>query len=162
VVDAAPPGESAHLPGDLPVGDEERGGAVEPGEILLHRGQVDGQDGVGTDHASALQHRQADTTEADHGDRLALEYAGRVDHRADAGQHRAAEQGGIRQRHVGRNRHHRPTGHHRLLGEAGDTEAGEDRLAAGQRRVGCASRVGTVLAEKGLAVGAEPAGSAGR
>ena len=62
--------------------------------------EIDADDHVGADQAGALDHVEADAAEAEHDDIGARLDLGRVDHRADAGRHAAADVADLVERRV--------------------------------------------------------------
>ena len=70
------------------------------GELELLGHDVDGDDRPGLLQDGAEQRREADAAEAEDGDALPGLDPGRVDRGADAGQDRAAEQGGELERQL--------------------------------------------------------------
>ena len=113
---------------------------------------VDGDDVLGLEHASREQRREADAAETDHGDRRAARHRRGVDHGAHAGDHRAAEERGFRERQVGGHAHQRIGGEHRVIGESRDAEVVVD-LALGVVQAARAreQRAGAVRGESRLA-----------
>ena len=61
-------------------------------QLELRRVGIDGDDAPGLGLARALDHREADAAQAEHGHRIARLHLGGVVHRADAGGDAAAEQ----------------------------------------------------------------------
>ena len=76
-------------------GDDVVGGAGRAGELLLLRGDIDGDDLRGAGDPGGLEHGQADAADAEDDDRLAGPDPGAVVDGAVSGEDRAAEQGGV-------------------------------------------------------------------
>ncbi len=106
--------------------------------LQLVVGQVDGDDLPRAGGLRADQRRQADAAEADHRDRRADAHLRGVDDRADAGEHRAAEQRGFVERHGRVDLHERVPRDGRVLGEHRAAEVMVQRAAAA--RAGAARR----------------------
>ena len=98
------------------------------GELVV--GKIDGDDLARAGEPCAEHDAQAHAAQAHHRDRLARLDPGGVDDRADAGQHRAAEQGGELERQVGVDLDAGFARHHRMGGEGRDAEQVVDRLGA--------------------------------
>jgi hypothetical protein len=107
--------------------------------IELGRQAVDGDHLAGAGRQRTQHGGKADAAEADHRYRLAQPYLRRVDCRADAGQHRAAEHGGDILRQVGRDLDQRAAVAHRVLGEARHADLVVERAAVGARQVAMAA-----------------------
>ena len=90
---------------------------------------VDGEDAAGLGHHRALDRRQADAAEAEHGDGRARFDLGGVEHRADAGGDAAAEQADLVERRGGVDLGERDFRHHGVFGKGRAAHVVEDRLA---------------------------------
>ena len=106
---------------------DEIGRAESTGERQLLRIGVDRHDPGRTGDASALDHVEPDAAAPDHGDRVAGLDMGDVEHRAQAGDHGAAEDRRQLDRHVARYRDHAPFVHQHPLGEPTDPTHRGDR-----------------------------------
>jgi hypothetical protein len=133
-------------------GVDHVGGAELFGQLQLGGHAVDGDDPAGAGDGRAVDGGQAHAAAADHGHGLARTDAGGVDHRADAGHHRAADQGGAVEGHV------------LADGDAGvlvhQHHLGEGRQVQELRHLGLAGS-GEVLAEQAglVALGARVSGA---
>ena len=102
---------------------EEVGGAELPGQRLLLRVDVDGDDAARPLHPQGLEGVEAHAAAAVHDGGLADLDVGAVHHRAGAGHHAAADEAGRGERHVLRDGDgldgldHRALGEHRRAGE---------------------------------------------
>ena len=99
--------------------------------------QVDGDDAFRAGDDPAQQRVHADAAQADHRHLPARRHLCGVQHGADAGDHGAAEDRRVLQRHVVRDLDQRILRHHRILREHGQAAVVVDRLAV-QRQPACA------------------------
>ena len=81
---------------------------------------VDREDPRRARERGALHHAEPHAARAEHRDTAPGPDSRGVDHRADAGDHRAAEQRSAVERQVGRDGEHPPLGHDSVVGEGGD------------------------------------------
>ena len=136
------------------------------GELFVR--EIDGDDLASAGELCAEDRAQADAAEADHRDRCAGLDPGRVDDRADAGQHRAAEQSRKLERQIGIDLDAGFARDHRVVGEGRDAEMMIDRLAAeGQPLRAAEERAGAIgpragFAERRTSGGARAAAAAAR
>src|SRR5690606_9715891 len=108
---------------------DEVGPAEAAAPFLFRRVDVDPDNHVGPDHLQPLDDVQADAAEAEHhavGPRLD---PSRIDHRADAGGHAAADVAGLVERRVLADLRHRDLGQHRVVREGRAAHVVGDRLA---------------------------------
>lgn len=129
-------------------GDDVVGGARPPGQLLLGRGDVDRDDPGGARDPGGLKDGEADPADAEDDDALALADPGAVVDRPVAGQHRAAEEGGVRERDAVGGGEDAVGGDDGLLGEGPDVESGVE--------VGAVRRTGVEPGDPLQGVGAEP------
>ena len=123
-------GRGAHLLDAVRIaGAERRAGAELAGERQLVVVQIDGDEAACADQLRGEQRVQPDAAEADHRDGGARLHPGGVDHRADAGQHGAAEQRGLLERQRGVDPDRRVARDHGALGEGRDPDMMVDRRA---------------------------------
>ena len=139
---------------------DEVGRAERLGHLELVRVEVDGEDAAGLGHHRALDARQADAAEAEHGDGGAGLDLGGVEHRADAGGDAAAEQADFIQRRRRVDLGERDFRHHGVFGKGRAAHVVEDRLAVLREAAGAVGHVagphggGDRLAQIGLGRGA--------
>jgi hypothetical protein len=155
VVGASAAGQPAHGPGQAVVGDQEVAGAGGEGEVALGLADVHGDQRVGAGRAGGGHRGQADPAEADDEHGVAGSYAGGAVDRADAGEHRAPEQGGGVERQFLGHRHDGGGRHDDLFGERAEAEG---HVVVALRRGGPAGGD----AQPRFAAQAEPALPAGR
>ncbi len=98
------------------------GGPEHLGQVQLRADHVHGDDAAGAGDGRAVDRRQADPAAADHRHGFTSPHIGRLDHRADAGGHRAADQGGAVQGHVLAHGHAGVLVDQHLFGEGGQVE----------------------------------------
>ena len=118
-----PPVASLHLLGAIRIARIERVRGAEyarDGELFL--AQVDGDDRFRVEHVRGEERREADAAESDNRDGRAARHARRVDDRAGAGDHGAAEDGGLVERQTRFDANERIAREHGVLGERRDTE----------------------------------------
>ena len=148
------------------VGLHEVGGAELLGHLELRLEHVDGDDLLGPGDLGALDHVEADAAAADDGDGVALADVGGVERRAHAGEHAAADEGGVAQVDVVVDLHQRDLGDDGVVAEGAAHGHLAERLAV-EREAGGAvehaagGRHGALLAEEALAAVAVVAGAAG-
>ena len=141
VVDAVGQAEVLHGGDELAVAGEggaveEVGGAELAGHRLLAGVGVDHDDATGRRQAGGLDDGLADAAGADHDHGLARLHLGPVEHRAGAGDDRAADEAGGVERHVLRDHHGLALGHDGALGEHAGVGELERLLAADGERAG--------------------------
>ena len=159
-----PPREADHV-GDRValVGLHEVGGAELLGHLELRLEHVDGDDLLGAGDLGALDHVEADAAAADHGDRVALADAGGVERGADAGEHAAADEGGVAEVDVVVDLHERDLGDDGVVAERAAHGHLPQRLAVegeagGAVEHAAGGRHRALLAEEALAAVAVVAG----
>ncbi len=140
---------------------DHMGGAELPRQFQLGRQHVDGDDGMGAGSVGAEQGGQADPAQAEHCDTLAGGDMGRIDHRADAGHHRAAEQRRDLRRQVGVDLDRRARRNHGHLGETRHAQVVVQGTRAVAMPVALAGQQGTggIRRRARLAQGGAPAGA---
>ena len=94
------------------------------------RPQIDRDDPLAAGNRRALHDVEADAAGADDRDARSLRHLAGVDHRADAGDHRAADRRQRVERHVARHRNRAAFGDDDEIGEAGGAEERRHVLAA--------------------------------
>ncbi|MGY4392849.1 hypothetical protein ACVWXB_006148 [Streptomyces sp. TE12347] len=161
-IGALPAGQRADLLGGGVGGEDELGGSGRPGQFLLGRGHVDGDDRARLRDPGGLEGDQADPADPEDGHRLARADLGAVVDRPVAGEDGAAEQGRLGERDPGGGRQDTVGRDDGLLGEGGHVQPGVQRGALGVVRVDGPDPGERRGAEPDLADGAVVALSAGR
>ena len=141
VVDAVGQAEVLHRLHELAVAGErgaveEVGGAELAGDRLLARVGVDHDDAAGGAEAGRLDDGLADAAGADHHDGLARLHLGPVEHRAGAGDDRAADEARRLERHLLGDHDGLALGHDGALGEHAGVGELEGLLPADGERAG--------------------------
>src|SRR5436190_9709881 len=131
IVDAEPAADLLHLLDRIVVGRgvDGVGGAEGPGHLQLVVADVGGDDQARARQPRTLDRVEADAAATDHQHGRAGFDLGVAGHRTDAGRHAAADQRGLRPRHVLADRHHHLLRHHHFLGEGADARHLVDALA---------------------------------
>src|SRR5690606_14967294 len=115
---------------------DEMGHAEALAPFLLRVVDVDADDHVGTGKLEALDHVEADSTEAEHGSRCADLDLGRVDDGTDAGRHAAADVADLVERRVRIDLRDRDLGQDREVREGRATHVVEDLVLADREAAG--------------------------
>ncbi len=122
------------------------GGAQRARQRELVAVDVDHDDAFGARHHRALHHRQADPAQPEHRHVLARPHPRGVEHRADAGGDRAAEQAGLVQRCRRMDPGHRDLRQHRVFGEGAGAHVVQQRTPVQREAAAAVGHQPAVLA----------------